>query len=437
VMVLAPGVNKASGLAAALEDLRLSPHNVVGVGDAENDHAFLRACGCSVAVANALPTLKQEADIVTQAERGAGVAEIVEHLLSDDFASVDAVAARHRVLVGADAEGRQVFVGPHSGSVLISGTSGGGKSTLATAILERLVEHRFQFCVLDPEGDYAELENAVVLGDAKAAPRLPEILDLLDQPHENVVVNLLSLEVADRPAFFAKLLPELANLRARTGRPHWILVDEAHHMLPAARGGLTLTLPQELPAAIFVTVHPDAMSPDALATVGTVLAIGDAAADVVATFCGAIGEPVPALPDERPRKEQALVWSRHAGLPARLVEVEGPRQARRRHTRKYALGNLGEDKSFYFRGPEDVLNLRAQNLTIFLQLADGVDDGTWMHHLRSGDYSKWFRTAIRDDDLADEAAAVEQDEELDAAESRARIKEAVERRYTAPASEEE
>src|SRR5215471_3195797 len=41
VMILPSGVNKATGLRAALKELGLSPHNVVGVGDAENDHAFL------------------------------------------------------------------------------------------------------------------------------------------------------------------------------------------------------------------------------------------------------------------------------------------------------------------------------------------------------------------------------------------------------------
>jgi hypothetical protein len=61
VMVLPAGVNKASGLAAALVRLRLSPLNVVGIGDAENDHAFLRVCGCAVAVANALPMVKAHA----------------------------------------------------------------------------------------------------------------------------------------------------------------------------------------------------------------------------------------------------------------------------------------------------------------------------------------------------------------------------------------
>src|SRR5208337_1702678 len=77
VMVLPAGVNKASGLAAALDELGLSPHNVVAVGDAENDHAFMHASGYAVAVANALPSIKSEADLVTGAARGAGVTELI------------------------------------------------------------------------------------------------------------------------------------------------------------------------------------------------------------------------------------------------------------------------------------------------------------------------------------------------------------------------
>ena len=58
VMVLPAGLSKATGLAEALRELGLSPHNVVGVGDGENDHAFLRLCECRIAVANAVPMLK-------------------------------------------------------------------------------------------------------------------------------------------------------------------------------------------------------------------------------------------------------------------------------------------------------------------------------------------------------------------------------------------
>lgn len=60
VMILPSGTNKMTGLSAALDDLKLSRHNIVGVGDAENDHAFLGCCECSVAVANAIPCSSKE-----------------------------------------------------------------------------------------------------------------------------------------------------------------------------------------------------------------------------------------------------------------------------------------------------------------------------------------------------------------------------------------
>ncbi|MGB3492983.1 MAG: HAD family hydrolase [Elainellaceae cyanobacterium] len=82
VMVLPQGISKESGLNAALAELDLLPNTVVGVGDAENDADFLKLCGYSVAVANALPSLKAEVDGVTQHHRGEGVAELIEQILS-------------------------------------------------------------------------------------------------------------------------------------------------------------------------------------------------------------------------------------------------------------------------------------------------------------------------------------------------------------------
>jgi hypothetical protein len=88
VMALPPGVTKATGLVPALEELGIAAENVVGVGDAENDHAFLQLCGLSVAVANALPAVKATADLVTAGARGAGVTELIDRLLADDLADV-------------------------------------------------------------------------------------------------------------------------------------------------------------------------------------------------------------------------------------------------------------------------------------------------------------------------------------------------------------
>jgi phosphoglycolate phosphatase (TIGR01487 family) len=85
VMILPTGVNKATGLRAGLARLGLSTRQVIGVGDAENDHAFLRICGCGIAVANALPTLKERADFVTQHPHGEGVTELIDQLLAHNF----------------------------------------------------------------------------------------------------------------------------------------------------------------------------------------------------------------------------------------------------------------------------------------------------------------------------------------------------------------
>ena len=107
VMIVPAGHNKASGLAAALDKMGLSPHNVVGIGDAENDHAFLDLCGCGVAVANALPMVKEKADFVTQGDHGLGVAELANEIVDSDLVErEDLLVERHLLLAhrGQDAE---------------------------------------------------------------------------------------------------------------------------------------------------------------------------------------------------------------------------------------------------------------------------------------------------------------------------------------------
>lgn len=96
VMALPSGVTKATGLVPALEEIGVVREQVVGVGDAENDHAFLRLCGLSVAVANALPAVKAACDVVTTAARGAGVTQLIDRLLADDLAGVLPQRDHHR-----------------------------------------------------------------------------------------------------------------------------------------------------------------------------------------------------------------------------------------------------------------------------------------------------------------------------------------------------
>jgi hypothetical protein len=288
----------------------------------------------------------------------------------------------------------------------------------------------FQFCVIDPEGDYASLADAVVLGDAGQAPRKEEVMDLLSRPDVSVVVNLLGVKVEDRPRFFADLLPELSALRARAGRPHWIVIDEAHHMLPADWDPAPITLPREMPATILVTVHPEALAPEVVQAVESMIGVGKEPQEAVGRFAKARGEDTPPRLTIDREAGEAYYW--HGGK-GQVVTIARPSGEHKRHIRKYAEGELGEDRSFYFRGPEDKLKLRAQNLMMFLQIGEGVDDATWLHHLGNGDYSRWFEEAIKDPQLAEEACQVEANAQIDAASSRQQIAEIVRRRYTAPA----
>jgi hydroxymethylpyrimidine pyrophosphatase-like HAD family hydrolase len=432
VMVLPTGVNKATGLAAALVELGLSPHNVVAVGDAENDHALLQSCECGAAVANALSSLKERADLVLVGDHGTGVRELIDRLIEDDLASAGPSLARHQLLLGKSSGG-EVAIDPYEGNVLICGTSGSGKSTITNGLLERLCKRGYQYAIIDPEGDYVTDEHAVVLGAPKRAPLVAEILDVLKHPGDNVVANLLGLSVEHRPGFFAQVLPGLSDLRTRTGRPHWLVIDEAHHLLPSGWEPAA-DLPPRPHGTIYVTVHPEHVAQAVIATINTVIAVGEGPARTLRALCELRGLPPPgALPDEpKLPPGQALYW--RVGSPAAVVvEIEPTKTERTRHSRKYMEGNLGKDRAFYFRGPRRKLNLKAHNLQLFLHIADGVDDATWMFHLRRGDYSTWLRAQVKDGSLADEVDRVERDYALSAADSRAAVRAAVEQRYTLPA----
>ena len=429
VMVLPSGVNKATGLDAALDELGLSPHNCVAIGDAENDHALLARAECAVAVANALPALKEAADLVTRGADGDGARELVAKIAASDLAELGDRLSRHAIPIGTRDDGAPVAWPAYGANLLVAGASGSGKSTFATGLLERLGQKGYQCCIVDPEGDYATLPGVVVLGDTEHAPTLPQMADVLAPPGRSVVLNLLAISLEHRPEFFASALARLRELRDRCGRPHWIVADEAHHLMPPGWSGAPSSPPGAMHGTLLITVYPDRVAAPVLATVDGVVAVGDAPDRVLRNVADAMGREVPAFAPASLGPNEALFWRPASGAPPIRIRTEPARGERRRHLRKYAEGELPEARSFYFRGPRNALNLRAQNLVLFLQLAAGVDDDTWMHHLRLGDYSRWFREAIKDDDLAADVAVLERQGGLTADESRVRVRAAIEARY--------
>jgi hypothetical protein len=313
---------------------------------------------------------------------------------------------------------------------LIAGPSGSGKSTIAHAVIEKLFELGYQFCIIDPEGDYLNVEGVVVLGDSQRPPTVSEVMKLLAEPAQSVTVNLLGIPLKERPTFFESLLHGIQELSGRAGRPHWLIIDETHHVLPSPWKLPGPTVPNADMSVMMLTVEPDTLPEAALQLVDVVIAVGEAPDQTLEAFCHAAGY---ALPSECPNKAsqgEAVGWFCKAGDPPFLFRGYAPKSERQRHRRKYAEGELAPELSFYFRGPENKLNLRAQNLTVFLQTAEGLDDETWLYHLREGAFSHWFRTVIKDPELADEAAKVERGR-LNM-ESRAQILSEIRKRYIVP-----
>jgi hypothetical protein len=255
----------------------------------------------------------------------------------------------------------------------------------------------------------------------------------LVEKRNNACFNLVGLPLADRPAWFLALLPNLLALRATTGHPHWIVIDEAHHLLPAEAQPAPASLPEQLVNTIQVSVHPDLIARSALGSVDALLVVGNEPVENLQRFARATGRTITG-PADRSELDtgEALAWLRDSGSEAVRIRTIPSHVEHRRHHRKYATGELPEDRSFYFRGPHGALNLRAQNLIVFLQMADGVDDETWTFHLRRGDYSRWMEQGIKDEALTSAVRRIETSD-IDPQEARRQMHKVIEELYTLPA----
>jgi hypothetical protein len=182
---------------------------------------------------------------------------------------------------------------------------------------------------------------------------------------------------------------------------------------------------------VIITVRPKEVAPSILDMMDLGVAIGlnpkDTLSDLASHSRGKLddgfGEPY------APGRD-AVLWDlkKAEGRPQRVEMVRGSIE-RFRHHRKYAEGDLA-DKSFYFEGPERALKLKAQNLALFVQIGQGIDEATWLYHLRRHDYSKWLRECVKDGELAELVEGIERRPDLSAAESKVLICNLIDRRYT-------
>ena len=265
VMLLPQAISKATGLLQALTILRLSPHNAVAIGDAENDHELLRACEVGVAVEWGSPALQATSDYVLPGEGPHEVADYIR-ALANRRRVPSPIATRRRLLLGHADDGRPLSLAVRGRNVLVAGDPKSGKSWVTGLMCEQLILYGYCLCIIDPEGDYASLEalpGVRLLGGADPLPRPRELLRALRHPDVSVVLDLSHADQQTKRDYLRAVLPALALLRRRTGLPHRVVLDEAHYFLHDS--DVVNMLDLELNGYTLVTYSASRLHPDVLA----------------------------------------------------------------------------------------------------------------------------------------------------------------------------
>lgn len=400
LMVLPSGISKGTGLYEALGELGISRHSVVGIGDGENDHSLLEACELGVAVANAVPSLQAGADVRLSQSNGDGVAAFLRGPVLRGEIRVR--PKRWGMELGRFQDGTPVLLPGSQVNVLIAGGPVCGKSTLAGLLVEQLAAKGYSVCVLDPEGDHvtlATLRGVIAVGGSEGVPPPSRVATLLSHRFGSVVINLSFLNAAEKLCYTRDLLAELQRLRALTGLPHWIVLDEAPQLLGRER------LPDDgtgVPPQRFclVTHRPQDLRPDVLKQIDILLALPGAeqatASAGLLSHVAALAEPL-AL-------GEALHIERGIVARFRIGERRCPHV---RHWHKYLSGDLPLHRQFHFRTEAGPTGGTAANIAEFQKELKHGSAAVLGHHLGAGDFSRWIAGVLSDSALASTVRTIE------------------------------
>ncbi|MGD0375722.1 MAG: HAD hydrolase family protein [Streptosporangiaceae bacterium] len=412
LMILPAGVTKGGGLIEALGDLGLSPHNTVGVGDAENDHSLLDACEIGVAVANAVGALRDHADVVLTLPDGQGVADLLRGPLLAGHAHLH--PRRWQITLGTDDGGRAVTLPASQLNVAICGGTGDGKSYLAGLVCEQLVRLGYSMIVFDPEGDHlglGELRGVFVTGGQEGRLADPaEVVRLVRHGHPAVVIDLSHLDAAGRTAYGAALAGEIEAHRAATGLPQWVVIDEAHG--PIGRASATRRMMD--PGAkgyLLVTWQPEELSAEALVALDVVIALGSPhPASQFVDLTAAVAD-MPRTEIARllagPTGRAVLAWRQRPGQAVRFT-LGARITPHLRHEHKYEQSGVEPAHRFYFRTePDNPTGAVAANLAELEAELGRCDQGVLRHHCTGHDFSRWTASVFHDKMLAAHLSAAE------------------------------
>lgn len=414
LMVLPPAVAKSTGLREALRSIRVSLHNTIAIGDAENDHDMLDACEVGVAVGWGSPALMAVADEVIEGRGPDAVAQYIDTVSRQARLSI-AQMGRRSMLLGHTRRGAPVRLALRGRTILIGGEPGSGKSALAGLLCEQLVLQGYCVCAIDPEGDYVSLRTlpgVVVLGGEDALPTARELMRTLEYPDVSVVIDLSKTLHRDKVAYVRGVLPLLNTLRRRTGLPHKILLDEAHYFLWP--GGANQLIDPELAGYIIVTYRLSTISPDARLPQDTVAIMCRESDEhevetLAAMCCPASAQPLSTsmlaglAPDEAallPGADEAHGEAVQFTVAPRLTEHV-------RHRSKYLDMSVPDAQAFVFgEGPR--AGPRARSMKEFMSLLDIQPPAVLRGHMLRHDFSRWIEHVFRDGPLAARVRSIEQ-----------------------------
>ncbi len=271
VMMLPQATSKATGLREALKILRLSAHNTVAIGDAENDHELLKASELGVAVGWGSPTLKAAADYVLGGVGPQCVAEYINGL-TEQQRIPRSPKTRRRLMLGYTDTGKPLSLAVRGRTVLVAGDTKSGKSWAAGLLCEQMILYGYSLLIIDPEGDYISLESlpgVVVYGGADPLPRPRDLLRALRHADMSLVIDLSHTAHETKVAYVRNLLVGVAALRRHTGLPHRIILDEAHYFLNDFHEVGLFDL--ELGSYTLVTYRASSLHPEVLANAEAII----------------------------------------------------------------------------------------------------------------------------------------------------------------------
>ena len=416
LMVLPQAVNKATGLREALRTMRLSTHNAIAIGDAENDHELLAACEIGAAVAWGSQALRRAADRVVPGDGPAAVASYLDTLTTGEQVPIE-VPARRRLVLGRDRAGEVVSLAVRGRNVLIAGDPRSGKSWVGGLLCEQLIVQQYSTCIIDPEGDYTELESlpgVIVLGSDRP-PSMHEVARTLRHSDLSLVLDLTQLDTVEKHDYVLRTLRLLRDVRRQTGLPHRIVVDEAHYflrdaaeaeVLDCAAGGYTLITYRVcgLDAAVLRSAECVVVTRET----------DDAEARLLHEVFKGSGEPAQWQTElaNLPVDEAVLLpVTEEAGGRLRRFRV-APRLTRHvRHRHKYLDVPAGRERAFHFQF-DGVAGPTVASLGELTRVLACTSAERLRGHVLRGDLSRWIGDVLCDGTLAAEVREIEEHHRL-------------------------